>query len=564
VKGRRRSRRPAPDPAPWRRETAAPFEESELFADLSQPGPSGWAATTPIPAGEGPAGDGPGLTRPAPLGPGPRPRRRKRHVLRWAAVAVVAILGAGTLTAYLKYRAINDSIIRVPVVHEKNRPPQFSTNSMNVLVYGSDSRAGLTPHQQYILHTGHVGGNNTDTIMLVHISPGRHQVTVLSIPRDTMVPMYACPALPGYPGQQQNLNQYVMINSLLAAGGPSCLFNTVEQQTGVFIDHFIGLSLTGFVKVINDVGGVNVCVPYAVDNPVSGLNLRAGKDHITGIQALAFWRSREDLGTGSDLQRIQRDQFLSAQIVKAVLGSGLLGNPLRLLHVVEDAAASMTTDSGMSASDLVSIAESFRSISGKNVQFLTAPNQTYPPDPNRVELAQPQADTVFSAIAHDITVPKTKAPKSQSGGAQLLTTSPGKVKVDVLNGDGGYMLATKTGQSLTAAGFDVVGLADAASSSYTKSVIEYASTADMAQVNTLKQVVPDVIVQQNASLTPGTIELIVGSTFTGLISSATTAPTASPTASATPSASSVASLATSNNGITAAASCQSDAGAFSG
>ena len=124
---------------------------------------------------------------------GTEPReRKKRHVLRWVAVAAVVILAAGTLTVYLKYRAIYDSITRVnvPGAELGQRPPQFSTDSENILVYGDDSRKGLDKHQQVLLHTGSDQTNNTDTIMIIHLSPGRHLVTVMSIPRDTMVPMY--------------------------------------------------------------------------------------------------------------------------------------------------------------------------------------------------------------------------------------------------------------------------------------------------------------------------------------------------------------------------------------
>src|SRR5580700_10494746 len=165
-----------------------------------------------------------------------RPRTGKRHVLRWVAVAAVIIVGAGTLTAYLKYRAVYDSITRVTVPGQAlgHRPPVYSTSSMNILVYGSDSRAGLTPHEQYILRTGDDQTDNTDTIMIVHISPGRHGVTVMSIPRDTMVPVYECDSGPGYTGQQQDLTSYVQINSLLEIGGPGCLWYTVEQQTGIY------------------------------------------------------------------------------------------------------------------------------------------------------------------------------------------------------------------------------------------------------------------------------------------------------------------------------------------
>jgi LCP family protein required for cell wall assembly len=541
---------------------------------------------------------------------GNAPREGKRHVLRWVAVGAVVILAAGTLAAYLKYRAVYDSITRVTIPGSElgQRPPDYSTASENILVYGNDSRKGLDKHQQVLLHTGNDQTDNTDTIMIVHLSPGHHEVTVMSIPRDTMVPMYQCASGPGYTGQLADPNSYVQINALLQIGGPVCLWKTVEQQTGIFINHFIGLGMLGFVKVVNDLGGVNVCVPFNVNDPVSGLSLPAGEQHINGVQALAFWRTREDIGTGSDLERIQRDQFMSAQVVKGVLSSGLLSNPFRLLSVVTDAAASMTTDSGMSVSDLVGIAESLRNVSSKNVQFITSPNQAWPPDPTaRVQFAQPQADEVFSAIAHDVTVPKVKVTPSatpSSGAPQVLTTSPSNVKVKVLNGSGQHGIASRAATGLTSRGFDVTGTGNAASFAYTNSVIEYASTADMAAVNTLKQQLTNVTDLRDSTLTPGTVELILGSDFTGLApqdspvtasatpstpgtqtsatqssatqtsatqssatqSSATQSGSPSASGSASPSASgsAVGSLAQSNGGITAAASCASDSSAFSG
>ena len=513
--------------------------------------------------------------------PGPR---KKRHWLRWTSLAVVVILGTGTIGAYTKYRQVYDSIKKVPLTDLGKRPVVYSTASENILVYGSDSRAGLTPHQQSLLHTGYDQSDNTDTIMLIHMSPGRHLITVLSIPRDTMVPMYQCAAGPGYPGQPADPSQDVMINSLLSVGGPSCLFKTVEQQTGIYINHFIGLGMLGFVNVIDDLGGVNVCVPFAVNDPMSGLDLPAGKDHVTGVQALAFWRTREDIGTGSDLERIQRDQFMSAQLVKAVLGSDLLGDPLKLLRVITDAAAQMTTDSAMSPSDLFDIGESLRGLNSKDVQFVTAPNEPYPADNSRVQFAQPQAGQVFSAIAHDVTVPKTApvptATPTPTPGAQVLAANPSDVKVDVLNGSGAQGVAGQVSTALSGRGFDVTGAADAANFGYTNSVIEYAASVGIAAVNTLKAELTDVTVEQDASLTPGTIELIIGSDYTGLTAQATATASAPPsgtvspsgsssgspsgTASPSASASGVAALAQQDGGITAAASCASDSTAFSG
>jgi LCP family protein required for cell wall assembly len=505
-----------------------------------------------------------------------RPAGNKRHLLRWVAVAAVVLLCAGTLTAYLKYRAVYDSITRITVSPGElgHRPPQYSTTSMNVLVYGVDSRAGLDKHEQYILHTGDDQTDNTDTIMLVHISPGRHLVTVMSIPRDTMVPMYACASGPGYPGQQADPNSDVIINSLLSIGGPVCLWKTVEQQTGIYINHIIGIGMLGFVKVVNDLGGVNVCVPFNVNDPVSGMSLPAGEHHINGIQALAFWRTREDIGTGSDLERIQRDQFLSAQVVKGVLSSGLLSNPFRLLTVVTDAAASMTTDNGMTVSDLVEIGESLRHLSSQNVQFITAPNEPWTGNQARVQFAQPQADEVFAAIAHDMTVPKVRVnPTPTASAPQVLTTNPSNVKVQILNGSGVSGIAAQAASGLTSLGFDVTGTGNAASFAYTNSVIEYPSAAELPAVNTLKKELTDVTDLIDASVPAGTVALILGSDFTGLASQgATASPSAVPSASESPPApspspsasESVSGLAASNGGITAAAACASDSSAFSG
>jgi hypothetical protein len=318
---------------------------------------------------------------------------------------------------------------------------------------------------------------------------------------------------------------------------------------------------------------------------MSGLNLAAGEQHINGIQALAFWRTREDLGDGSDLQRIQRDQFMSAQVVKGVLGSGLLSNPIKLVTVVSDAAASMTTDTGMTTSDLVQIAESFHNLNSSNVQFVTVPNTPWPSNAARVQFAQPQAGKVFSAIAHDVTVPKTSptatpSAATSSGGAQVLTTSPSKVKVEVVNGSGSANVATQAAAGLTQRGFHVTGTADAPTFAYTKSVIEYSSAADLAQVNTLKQELSDVTDLQDAALTPGTVELILGSDFTGLTPASTTSVKPSPSAgtssagsssgsagtspSPSASASGLSGLAQSDGGITAAAACSADSSAFAG
>jgi LCP family protein required for cell wall assembly len=345
------------------------------------------------------------------------------------------------------------------------------------------------------------------------------------------------------------------INSVLAAGGPACLWQTVEQQTGIHIDHFIELSFSGFVSVIDDLGGVNVCLPFSVNDPMSGLNLTAGEHHIGGIMALKFWRTREGIGNGSDIQRIQRDQFLMAQMVQGVLHSGLLSSPTRLISVVSDAAKAMTTDSGLTQSDMLQIASSFRGLSSKNVQFVTAPWVPYPANPAEVVFAQPQARRLFLAIAHDRKLPRAGKPSGASHPA-VLAVSPRQVKVTVLNGSDTNGLAATTASKLESRGFTVTGTGDAAAVS-AATVIEFGSPAERGDVRTLRKETGPARVVHVSGLPPGTLTLILGTSFTSLKNPA---PAPSP-ASTSPS---IGTLSRAYNGITGSATCKSDARAFSG
>lgn len=543
-------------------------------------------------------------------GPRWKARKRKRHVLRWISLVVVVIVSGALVTAYVKYKKVDDSIHRVPVTDLGKRPPVYAAKSMNILVFGSDSRTGLDHHEQVLLHTGNTsnsgGAGNTDSIMLVHISPGRHGVTAMSIPRDSMVPRYQCANGRGYPGQSANPAMTERINALLAVGGPSCLWKTVEQQTGIHIDHFLEIGLAGFANVINDLGGVSVCAPFNVDDRVSGLRLKAGQHHIDGATALAFWRTRENIGLGSDLQRIQRDQFMSAQVVKGVLGSRLLSDPAKLLKVLTDLAPNLTTDSGMSTPALLRIGESLRSLSGKNVQFVTVPNKPDPDNPNAVQFAQPQADELFSAIARDVSdsagsrsrtagLADGRGGNAGSGGGTS-ALPPGMVKVQVQNGNGMSGIAAIAAGELASRGFTVTGTGDAPSFRYASSVIEYGSAGDLPAARTLRTQLPAATLREVPGLAAGTLTLILGAGFTDLAPQAAgaqgPAPAASaspamprasrsaspsgrssPSASASPKASSSASptgssqvnsLASANGAISAAAGCHSDASAFKG
>ena len=484
------------------------------------------------------------------------PRRASVWVLvtGWMAAVLVGVLVVAALGAYVKYRTVWDSIKRIDATSLGRQPPKYN-NAENILLLGSDTRSGVNG-----AIGGHVGCNCSDTVMLLHVSPGHHRVTVVSIPRDTMVPILACPAdkQAGAVGQQAGPpGEVERINSALAYGGPICTWKTVDDMTHIHIDHFIQLDFTGFEKVIDDIGGVSVCLPFTVDDTVSGLHLSAGRHHVMGRQALAFWRTREDLGYGSDLQRIQRDQLLMASLVQGIERSGLLNSPAKILSVVKDAADAMETDSGLEQSTMLEIANSLRGLSSQSVQFVTAPNVPYTGDPAaEVQLEQPQASALFYAIAHDTKLPRAKTKKSKvSAPAAVLDTAPSKVNVNVLNGTGISGLAGQAGTDLAGRGFNVVSTGDAGTTGYTGPVIEYASAADLPAVRTLKAQLSTVTVQKDTSLTPGTIDLIVGSSFSGLAAAPSSSSSKAP---------SVDNLSSTYGGVTANTNICKDQSAFAG
>jgi LCP family protein required for cell wall assembly len=487
-----------------------------------------------------------------------RMRSRRAKIVGWIAICLASILVVAAAGVVVAIRLELGGITHVPRIDAGHRPPQY-TNALNLLLLGADTRSG--PHSI----GGPIGCNCSDTILLAHISPGHHTVVVVSIPRDTVVPLYTCSPWKGTPGQQADPYALERINATLAAGGPECVRETLEQQTGIFINDVVELDFTGFERVINDIGGVNICLPYAIHNVItategSGLDLKAGRHHIDGRVALEFWRTRYNVANGSDIARIARDQYLMAQIVKGVLHSGLLHSPTKILNVIRDTANAMTTDA--SYTELLHIATSLSGISSQGVQFITAPWVSYPYDPNEVEFAQPQADAVFWALAHDTAVPATgrskhvtvanfKGPLNgpiQDGPAgALYTLVPSQVKVTVLNGSSRVDKTGEVAASLTSRGFDVLGTGYSPSTGYHNSVIEYGHHADLPAARTLREQFTGASLKLVPGVARGTVEVVVGSHFTKL---AAPKPT---------SRSSIASLSHNFGGITASVSCRNSA-----
>jgi LCP family protein required for cell wall assembly len=186
---------------------------------------------------------------------------------------------------------------------------------MNILVAGVDRRTGLTRQQQLRLHVGRVASSNSDTLMIMHVSADHRSVSVISLPRDSWVEI---------PGHGMN-----KINAAFGLGGAKLMVRTVQQNTGLTINDYAEINFLGFVKVVNALGGVDICLPTAVDDPYSGLSMAAGKHHVNGIQALEFARDRHSFAL-SDFQRIADQQQILSSLMHEATSSGTLANPGRL------------------------------------------------------------------------------------------------------------------------------------------------------------------------------------------------------------------------------------------
>jgi LCP family protein required for cell wall assembly len=307
-------------------------------------------------------------------------RRGRRIALIIGIVVVVIIAGVGGT-----YFWINGKLNRSVAL------PAYSGTSAgtNWLIVGSDSRTGLDQAEADELHVGTVGGGgdgDSDSIMLLHIGSGKP--VLISIPRDSYVP------IPGY-GENK-------INAALSFGGPSLLVQTVEQITGLRINHYMGIGFDGLVSVVNTVGGVRICLPTALQDSYSGVNLKAGCQTLNGTEALAFVRDRHSFAT-SDLQRIQDQRaFLAALLSKATSPDVYL-NPFTSFPFASTAASSISVDKGTNLYDLLQAAFALRSPETGTVPIANANYETSAGD--AVLWNQSQALELFNALQAGKPVP---------------------------------------------------------------------------------------------------------------------------------------------------------------
>ncbi|MFD9304760.1 LCP family protein [Streptomyces sp. NPDC060048] len=350
-----------------------------------------------IPGGTGAAGG----TKP--------PQSRRRRLLRWTGLGMALLVLAGTGAGWWVYTKLDGNIVEDTSAaaelrrYEKERPAHQAGGTQNILLIGSDSRTGAGNAR----YGQDQGSQRSDTTILLHLPADRKSATAVSVPRDLMTQIPACLMKDG----RRTSEQFAQFNWAFQWGGTACTIRTVEKLTGIRIDHHMVVDFSGFKKMVDAIGGVEVCLKRPMDDTEAKLRLPAGRQTLQGEQALGFVRARYSLGNGSDTERMERQQLFLGSLVKKVQSNGVLLNPGRLYPLLDAATSSVTTDPGLaSLRGLYELVRGVRDIPTDQVKFLTVPRKPYAGDPNRDELREPDAGQLFRRLSAD--EPLTIAPPS--------------------------------------------------------------------------------------------------------------------------------------------------------
>ncbi|MET8225368.1 LCP family protein [Streptomyces sp. NPDC004082] len=368
--------------------------------------------TPPEPGPGGPRHRAPGRRR------APRGKRRKGLLITaWAAAGVVALGGAGVGYVYFK---LNGNIKSVDINQALggHRPLDVDNGSQDILVLGSDTRSGTNKK----LGGGTDDGSaRSDTAMVVHVYKGHKKASVVSIPRDTLVDRPSCT---DGEGVTHDAASQVMFNSAYSTGGAACAVKTVESMSGIRMDHYIEVDFSGFEKLVDDLGGVDITTTKDISDPDSHLKLKAGSHTLDGKQALGLVRTRHGVGDGSDLGRIQLQQAFIKALVDQVKDLGVLTNPKKLFDVADTATKTVTTDSDLgSVKELASFAGGLKGISSSKMRMVTMPVAYDSANANRVLVEKTKAEQVWTALEDDRPIPKSATEGTATGEAKGVVSS---------------------------------------------------------------------------------------------------------------------------------------------
>ncbi|MFI1417260.1 LCP family protein [Streptomyces sp. NPDC020731] len=345
-----------------------------------------------------------------------RATRDKRHrglkAAAWTVAGIVVLGGTGAGYVYFKLNG-NIESLDIDQALGTDRPERVDNGSENILVLGSDTRSG---GNEKLGGGADDGSARSDTAMVVHVHEGHRKASVVSLPRDTVVDRPECTDTDGgtHPAASG-----VMLNSAYATGGAACAVKTVESITDLRVDHYLEVDFTGFQKLIDELGGVEVTTGEDIDDPDSHLELEAGTHRLDGEQALGLVRTRHGVGDGSDLGRIQLQQAFVKALVRQVEEVGVLTHPKKLYNLADTATKAVTTDSDLgSVNSLMSFAAGLENITPTNMHMITMPVRYDPADGNRVLPLEERSELVWDALKNDRPIPESATRDTAAGEAK--------------------------------------------------------------------------------------------------------------------------------------------------
>jgi LCP family protein required for cell wall assembly len=421
---------------------------------------------------------------------------RRRLLVGCSLLLAFLVVATTAGYGYVHYRFNQIRSVKVPGLHKSSSGRPF-----NLLVVGSDSRESLDPAdgQRY----GDVGGQRNDVTLVVRVEPARKRISMLSIPRDLVVPIA---------GGAEN-----RINAALT-GGPGQLVQTIEQNFGIPIHHYALIDFDGFRAIVDALGGIDVRFPYPSRDAKSGLDVREpGCRHLNGGRALALARSRYfsyqidgvwHSDPWADLGRIRRQQAFLQALLKTALAKGLT-NPVRANAFVGSLVHEVTKDSALRVTEVIRTGAAFRSFSPSKLATYTLPVNVATDHPlgDVLLLKQPDATAVVDRfLGREPTTP------AATPGA----TAPASTQVSVLNGLGTAGLATTTAARLRGSGYQVTEVGNAPSTDLARSQVAYAP-GRLADARTLAStLIGGASLIEDPTLTAPHLTLILGPGFTGI------------------------------------------------
>jgi LCP family protein required for cell wall assembly len=329
-----------------------------------------------------------------------------------------------------------------------------SSNGVNFLLVGTDGRDRISQEEKKKYRLGGTPCHCTDTIMLAHLSGDKKRVSMVSIPRDSHVevPEHIDPN-----NGQRHPARGEKINAAHAHGGPRLTVRTVEKATGVHIDHYLEVDFTSFMKTVDVLGGVEICVARPMRDSHTGLNLPPGRSLLNGGEALQYVRSRYVDGA-ADLGRMKRQQRFMAAVMDQVASGGVLMNPVQFGRAAATLLGSVRADKGFGTDELIALGRAMRGFTPASSEFtsvpISDPGHVVPGLGSTVEWHARKAAKLFAALRADQPLAAHRAKRKR---AVLVEVPPRQIRVQVDNGTTTPGLGARVDRALRATGFSTTG-----------------------------------------------------------------------------------------------------------